>query len=59
MVSKIMKFWQNKPNGQKRNKKWMLEKMGILFFTCSSPHLAKSLVKPAFSLIFVTLQMVG
>ena len=59
MVSKIMKFWQNKPTGRKRNKKRMLEKMGILFFMCSPPHLAKSLVKPAFSLIFVTLPMVG
>jgi hypothetical protein len=55
MVSKIMKFWQNKPIGRKRNKKWMLEKMGIFFFMCSPPHLAKSLLKPAFSLIFVTL----
>jgi len=44
---------------EKGIKKWMLEKMGILFFMCSPPHLAKSLVKSAFSLIFVTLQMVG
>lgn len=33
----------------------MLEKLDILFFSCPKAHWAKSLVKPVFPLIFVTL----
>ncbi len=37
MVSKIMKFWQNKPTGRKRNKKMDAGKNGHFVFHEFSP----------------------
>ena len=52
MVSKIMKFWQNKPTGRKRNKKMDAGKNGHFVFQLFNTALDEKSCKTCISTDF-------